>query len=434
MRDTTRRRICRIAFLALCIGPTVAIGSWASYWQTSQFADRQARQWQQRIGQFTGLRAVVGKAWSPTPNSIVLERVELWEPAGDEPLVKASTVEIYLRDDVWVLEASYPEIAVDGLGPLLRRFNQRLLRDASDPTAARLLTPELTLRTLDGDASLANVSLSFRSRGERGAECELRFGMAGEDHDEPVRLVAQRRRNGEHWATLGELSTGGASLPWSTIRSFAADWIDLGEAAEFQGDVEWAAWEATGEDTWRVSKGELYNLELDRLVTDFFPYKMSGDIRIGNIQAQAVNGALEFFSGELHSSSAGVASRRLVESLEKHAGLHAALPPAADDGSTNRLLRYSQLGVAFEIRSNGFATLTPLCAGPLQGAIMLDGEQAPLILAADSRETPVASLVKGFTGDNRLTVSATTASAKLLSKLPLPSGRERAGSLRLRDE
>ena len=73
MHDSTRRMICRLAFLALCLAPSGSLSAWIVYRATPVHAWRENACWTDAIYETTGLLAKVECIRHPTRSRTILE-------------------------------------------------------------------------------------------------------------------------------------------------------------------------------------------------------------------------------------------------------------------------------------------------------------------------------------------------------------------------
>ena len=75
MHERTRRNLCRLAFLALGVVPTLCTLAWASYRTSPLYAEAERRMWETRLSAATGFSTQIGRLEFPVdlqPTQIAL--------------------------------------------------------------------------------------------------------------------------------------------------------------------------------------------------------------------------------------------------------------------------------------------------------------------------------------------------------------------------
>ena len=227
-----------------------------------------------------------------------------------------------------------------------------------------------------------------------------------------MRFRVFRDRRASPPATRWELHTGAAALPCAAVATNVKGLHCLGEECRFQGSV----WAARSSDGWAGDiAGRFHDADLDRLVTDHFPHKLSGSVEIVLERAKFTGGRLTAASGSL-ACQGGVVSRSLLSAAAE------SLLLAGSDRvlqSDEPLWRFRQLEFAFAMDGNGLA-ITGLCQGPQPGGIVADA-QGPLLADSPEQLVPTVALVRTLAPQNEIQVPASRETDILLRALPLPT-------------
>ena len=112
MHESTRRLLCRVAFLLGCVVPTMCTLSWITYRQSSwSVAAVEAE-----LSDTIGLKCRIAKYYNPKPSKWVFEQVRL-ERAGSDavffPVLKAELVDetwLFSADEAHVLPVLVPRL------------------------------------------------------------------------------------------------------------------------------------------------------------------------------------------------------------------------------------------------------------------------------------------------------------------------------------
>ena len=223
------------------------------------------------------------------------------------------------RKPTLVMQASQPEIEAAGLrqlGSVLQRAMQgQTGRPAVD---LRVSAKELTLRAGPGSQTFTGVEGSFDNP-PGGVQAIVSFRIPGIDMPEPVKIRAVRNRQTSPPSSGFELSTGDGCLPCDLL---AAGLPELGGLVAmpvsrlYQGQSRTPALRRAIIGRAKLS-GQLLGVDLDRLVSDHFPHKLSGAADVTINTARFLHGRLEQASGTIIAGP-GVVSRSLLLSAARH--------------------------------------------------------------------------------------------------------------------
>ncbi len=234
LRERTRIRLCRTAFVLLCLAPTCLVLACAvairlpSYrrWHEAALADS--------LGVTTQLAAVS----TPRPGSWRYEGLELRDPESDHVLARVPVMEINQRETALAVALTEPA-AVDGdhLETLWRRVAERT-RGPANERAVLIEAASLTVHLAGGDQKLVDLSGRLET-GVEHAHAELAFrpaDSAGKQGPGATLTYTRERKSNPPAGTL-RLSTGGAPLPCSLAVPLWPELKALGADSRFQGQV-----------------------------------------------------------------------------------------------------------------------------------------------------------------------------------------------------
>jgi hypothetical protein len=308
--------------------------------------------------------------------------------------------------------ASQPELEGGRVEHFWRILHERALRASpQSQLTVELVAGEATVHGSRRSQTFRDVRCLLQSS-STGRQLSLDFRLASGGTGEPVRFRAFRDRQTSPPATRWELDTAAAALPCAAAPADLEIFSRLGDECRFQG----AAWAALGADGWSGElAGRFRGVDLDRLITDHFPHKLSGSAEVVLERAKFAGGRLTAAAGSLVCQG-GVVSRSLLTAAAEC--MHLAGGDRVMQ-SGERLWRYRQLALAFRVDAHGLA-VTGLCPGPTPGGILTDAQG---LLLADSPEqvVPTLALVRTFAPQNEIQVPASKETEALLRALPLPS-------------
>jgi hypothetical protein len=204
----------------------------------------------------------------------------------------------------------------------------------------------------------------------------------------------------------------------------------LGSSAAFDGELSTTEAEA---GTSMMVTGRLYEVDLNRLVSDRFPrHWMTGSADIRFEPLQLHGGKVVEMTGTLQSRTSGRVSPSLVDAVRsclEPGSSRPALVRGAD-------ITYSHLAFGFQLDEEGLSLRGD--ADPAQdGVIMASATSGALLVDSNSSVIQLANFIRAISPESDLQVPATREARALFDLLPLPvlrpvdDDRPRA-SLRLR--
>jgi hypothetical protein len=410
MHDSTRRLICRFAFLALCLAPSGSLSAWIVYRATPVHAWRENACWARTIYETTGLLAKVESVRQPTQSRTLLENVALSDPDGGGLIARIRVVELAETDHGIVAIASQPEIEAHQLHRLGQLLYQRVLRGPLPEQQFQLLSGELTLHAESGASTASDVRCLVTSD-QQHVEATIEFMLAGFDMQSPAQVQMTRQRGPEMRSTTWQIRTGGTALPCELVADYMPALQSLGDRCRFQG----MAWVQQDDRSWDGEiAGQFLDADLESLVTPF-PHKLSGTAEITLSHTNFRRGKLVEAAGAL-ASNGGVISRSLLTAAAESLKLDSNV---ITDEQADTLLAYQQLALAFQIDANGLQ-LSGQCDGRQEG-VLLVGTSGNLLLDSRDELIPSIALARALVPQSELLVPATSATEQLLRALPLPS-------------
>lgn len=420
LHDTTRRRICRAAFLLLCVTPTVGVLLWCVQRHLPGVAGTEALRLERELGlkvSLEGLRHL-------RPGRVMYEGLELADPETGRPVLRcreleadwSQTTDQQGRPKAWlVLAASQPEVEAAGVEQLAEVLDRVLrCRTGGPQLDVRLVPGQLTLRTADGPQTLTELQGRVESL-PGGTQATVNFRLAGIETPEPIRIRLVRNRQTTPPTTGFELDTGGGAVPCGLLAVGLTALEQLGPKSRLRGYI-WASQASDGRRpaNWDGElAGEVFDVDLDHLVTAHFPHKLSGTAQV-TVQSARFRGARLEEAGGTLVAGPGAISRSLIDAAVGQLGLvRGAVQPASGD-----LVPYDQLAMAFWIDSRGLQ-LQGRCSASVPGPILV-GRQGALLGHAALQPQPVAALLRTLVPASRHQVPATRQTGWLMGHLPVP--------------
>lgn len=421
MHDSTRRIICRLAFVALCVVPCGTLSAWIAYRATPIHARREHASWTDAIYESSGLLAEVDEVKHPTQSRTILEGLTLRDPDSDRIIARIRILEFAETDQGIVAIASQPEVEPNEFQRLGRLLQQRVLRGPRPQRQFQLLTSELTIHGDEMASTARDVRCLVASSQDR-VEVTMDFTLAGFDMQNSAQIQILRERGIDQTSTAWHVRTGGTALPCALLADYIPGLRSLGNRSRFQG----TAWVDQVDLSWDGElAGQFLDVNLDQLVAPF-PHKLSGSADITLSHTKFHRGKLVEAAGSI-SSAGGVISQSLLAAAAESLKLAS---PVTRDEHADTLRDYQQLALGFQIDNAGLQ-LFGLCEDQREGALLI-ARSGEILLEARDETIQTIALARTLVPDSELLVPATTATETLLRVLPLPSVTPRSsGSARL---
>ena len=410
MRERTRRLVCRIAFLAICVAPTMVTSGWVAYRRSPIHAAAERASWQDTLERKLGLRATIEHVLRPRRGVAVLKGVMLTDPDSQRQLLQVRVVEVARTDHGWVVLLSQPEVFEDQFLRVWGVFQERILRGAPPNAATQVIAAEVTVRARPLSLTFTDVRASLEPTAS-GIKTICDFRVAGIDMPSPAQWAVSRSRESGTPATSWQLRTGLRPLPCSLFADYCPALQRLGARCRFQGSV----WAEQARDGWNGDiAGELHDVDLGRLLEPF-PHKLSGDALVVLNQARFAEGRLREAAGALRGGQ-GVISASLLTAFSEAFQMKLESREHVGD---EPLLQFQQLALGFQLDAHGVKVIG-LCEGTRPGVLVVD-RAGPLLLDTKAEPVPAVALARALSPDNQLLVPATRQTDFLLRALPLPN-------------
>jgi hypothetical protein len=409
LHDNTRTRLCRAAFIALCLVPTCAVLGWCVTVRLPSYRLAHERS----IAAELGLPVRLANASTPRPGMMLYEGLELLDPASGQPMAWLPFVEVQSSGTTVTLKLPFPATVNGSRLDAFWKLALELLREHQGFRQLRLDAQNLTVHLPDGDQSFTDLHAQLQNEKSEGQlNCTFRPAVAGHKPAAAAELRITRNRDAKAPKSVCHLLTGGP-LPCNLVASVWPVAGNLGKASTFYGRIL-----ATGRsDDWESElTGNLGSIDLATLMQDF-PDKLTGP---GQVQLERVlvkNGRIEAAAGNLEAGP-GTVSGSLIHAGQTHLGLTVAADVFAGRESNAAYINYQQLSLGFEIGEKGLALHGTWPRRP--GAIMVDERR---VLVGEPRVAlqSVVNLARTLVPNSELQGPITRETGKLMGVLPVPS-------------
>jgi hypothetical protein len=402
--EATRRRLCRLAFLALVVVPTCAM-LLAAAWIRSPLAVAGHRR---ALAEQLALDVKLDQVSFPRPAVTRYEGLAIFDPESGDCLASLGRLEIDNSGQKTLVTCTQTELNAAALELFWELAARRLRRQSSLERPMEIVCRELTLHFGDHAETLLDVHTRFK-QGDAGPQGLVVFHLAEQDPTAEVRMALVRNRQPSGIATIVQLETAAAVLPGRLMAALLPGWHQLGLSAALTGSLWWQ----DGPEGWSGQiRGRISGVDLDALVSDRFGRKFGGSATIDLERARIQQGRLVDAKGSV-SAGPGLMSRALLADAAIH--LHA--PAGALSESPGALVTYDQLRFLFTLDEAGLA-LQGACLTDQPGTLVLGRAGRPLLMEPPAEPQSVLNLVRALAGapEERLPVSS--AAQDLIRLLP----------------
>lgn len=425
MRTATRRSLCRLGFLGLCVVPTLLVCCWAVAVQSPGYGDMRRAAWAALLHRQLGVGATVGGIDHPSWAVTRLWDVKLHDPETQLPIGGIRAIEISHQGGELLIRVSQPELLGTQANRLWSSIYDRLLRGGTDfSLPVRVFAGELTIRGRQGPRSTTGVTLAdvecVIHEESTGPQLAVMFQVAGQSAADAVELHATRDSQSHPPRTHWVLDTGDTTLPCEAFVDQLPGLYWLGDKCTFSGQLR----AALSQNGWTgAARGVLNQVDLDRLVTERFALKLSGQARVELHDCKFRDGLLENLTGRV-ASRGGVIDSQLLERASTHLRLR-----SRDRLAPETRHRYGELGLSFELDAQSLSIAGDCRSQPK--AVLMD-KSGPLLQASPEQLNPVMALGDLLGPANTHRVSANWVTQVLFGGLHLPPVVPPEGAIRER--
>ncbi len=185
--DTTRRRFCRLAFLALVVGPACAV-LLAAIWVRTPLARASHRR---ALAERLALDVKLERVSFPRPEVTRYESLIVTDPETGDWLARIGRLEVDDAGSKTRITCTEPELNATRLDLFWELAARRLRRQASIERPVELHSPKLTLYFAGDAQTLVDVHTRFK-QGESGPQGLVVFHLADQDRAAEVRMALLR--------------------------------------------------------------------------------------------------------------------------------------------------------------------------------------------------------------------------------------------------
>jgi hypothetical protein len=413
LHETTRRRVCRLAFVALCALPTLATAAWIAHWH---------RPWRVNDAELRLSSALRSKVqlvdWrEPRPTATQTSTVRIVVSGESEPLAEAADVRSTRVDDSQVI--SIARVAIDA-----RRLNTALERSSnwlteSTPGMVRLSVNELVFEDAVAQTSYALREVEVRAERTVGEGWKLQLharGGSGDGDAQILRISCERSVADAGPVVRATIDAAAEPLPAWLLSSAEPTFGSVGNAASFAGQLQI---ETRGAEVMGVARGEIRNAAFEAMLPVSSPCRVEGTAHVTLADLQWRDGQIEHLTGAVKAEAARV-NRALLNAAAKSLlfGQVDIGPMPTGDGLDT--ITIDALAVRFDLNRQGLSiggdfppefNLLPGCVAVSDGKPLL--MQPQYLLQAER-------WVWFVIGSDAASILATQEAVDIAARLPLP--------------
>jgi hypothetical protein len=409
--ETTRKRICRLGFFALCVGPTLATGLWIASHRMPGARGRTAR----ALSETLDVHVKLADWRYPRPSTIRSAGLSLSDPVSGFMLAEIGHLEakqggaarVFTVGQVIVSAAELPALAakierwVAKLPPQTQAIAiDRLVIKA--PNAGRELVLGPVRGRVDRDASgRARCHLMAQLAGQQAAASTIHLSL------EPS------AESGSASATV-TLDARGAALPARVFAAVAPGFAGFGAEAQFVGAIRWTLDRPQPQG---LVQGRLEQVDLASILPAGSPHALRGAATVELQEMRWRGPRIERLAGTVHADH-GAVSRSLVAALIENYRCGGSDGIAAIDEP--EMVALDLLAVRFELDASGLSfwgAFPP--EGRLPAGCMAVSGSQPLLIQSPLEKWHLGLLVQTLAAPGVTWMPATGEAVDMAERLPM---------------
>ncbi len=416
MASNKNRVLCRMAFLVFCLGPTLFVfglaGRGRLWGRNTVLLGPTLDDVEYELHRLTGLSAKVGGVEGLQPGVTRLSEVLFTDVETGQTIARLPQTDLAFTAEGLVVISE--DVQLERLQPLVASLLERGLRSAAKTPTTRISSSLVTLH--EAEITLRDWSLVVQP-----GRAEMQFALAGQAAETLIRVTIERIAAGESFKTRMRVETGGQPLPckpWFGLFPFLKA---LGEQSAFTGLI-WME-ESGGEWTGEM-EGRLQDVNLDRLVSDQLPHKLSGIAEVDLTRCLVREGRIVEIAALLKAGP-GVISQSLLQAAKQSMRFAPSRRLAELQPELAELLPYETLNAAFAFSQDG---LEIAGRADNQGTLLILKNPELRLYDDPKSATTIADFIRMLAPDSELQVPATRETNRLLRILPAPPAKAGADS------
>ncbi len=416
MHVTNQRLLCRVAFLVLCVLPTLGVIGRIVAHNLPGYRSTLQSELETRLGVGVALDGVS----HPRPGILAIKQLRLFDQETNQTLATVENTQIALLAEKTVARLQHVTLDGQSLKKCFQVFHDQTLCIPNQLTQPfQLDASQVVLRRETGDTTFNDVHLHYNSLANHSkATCTFQaveLGLVG-----PVSVHVTRHHQPPTPLTTFALHTHQSQLPCSTLSSFLPFLTRWGADCTFNGAVWGVAHTNSG---WQGEGAfQLANIDLQQGLGDRFPHHWSGQCQLQCDQVKITNGRLVDLRGAVVVRN-GQVSNSLLQAASRE--LHMRQNASPVKGSSDALTEFQEFRVDLQLNQSGLE-LRGRRRPPYEDVVMYTDTEI-ILREPDPKHQPLPAmkLVHMMVNPSlNLLVPATRNTMQLLRFLPVPNSSE----------
>ncbi len=417
--ETTRKRLCRTAFVILCVAPTLATAAWIVDRRLPSRAATQAA----RLGGLLQVHAELAGYREPRPGSRRCDALTLADSTTARPLMKLESPRIHGGAGAWSISAETATVDADELSALAPKVAAWLALPELQAVELRIRQFSINLPAVAGRSARPEFMLGdVQARFDRDATGVARLRLAirppnsPADDKAPVRLTVERSTASPGASIRALLETPATPLPASALAAVVPGFNGLNAEATLTGTVEWTIDHA---GVAGVAKGRLDDVAIASLLPVGSPHAAKGLATVTLSQWRWRGDRLERLQGAATADDVQL-SASLVAAAAKYLYCAEVADGVAVAG-TAPMIAIDRLACHFVLDHRGLTLsgdLPQSVAAPT--GCLATSRREPLLLQPPYVDIPAGAWVQFVAGPASSWLPATHAAVRMAQRLPLP--------------
>jgi hypothetical protein len=403
LHDHSRRALCRLGFVLLCLVPTASVLAWGIAHHLPSHVEPACRE----VTAWTRCPVEMDSVTHPRPGVTVLHGLALKDIATGETIARLDQLKIEDRNTSVRLVATGSHLSTAGLPRLWEALAAQIEGwNQSSPVEFSAATVELD--SSRGSLTFQDVHARLHSP-DASPQFDLQLRQAGMEDREPAELHVVCDRETRRWGY--ELATGPAAFPCVMVATLLPQLDSLGPHATFQGrlSMQRTAQGSRG----LIGPAQFAKLELGPLVEQYSARQLTGQAQLDLHALRIADSAIATADGEIRAGPGRIGADviyALGDALEVEHGL------PSNPRVSGAIYVYGELALGFSISSEG-VLLSGKCAGT-DGMLLTDHRGNPNAREPATRQS-IDALIRALTPPVVGYVPATRQAEKLLQLLPV---------------
>jgi hypothetical protein len=414
--ETTRRRICRTAFVLMCLAPTLWTAAWIIERRLPTYGAAQAV----RLSNLLQVRAELTGYGEPRPQSVRCAQLTLTDPATGQAVARLQEVRLRSTGGGSMITAERVTVDAPQVGVLARKISSWLMAERAETTDFYVERLVINFPSTDANKTTREIALgAAQARVQRNATgaTQLRLAirsLGSPPADKPVAQFAVERSSNAKGIVTANLET---SLPIPPPALAGVPGMDgLDAETMFTGAVQWT-FDHTGQAG--IVSGRLEGMELQALLPPGSPHAAVGRATVTIAELRWRDRRIERLEGATVVEKAAVSASLLTAAAKHLYCVPMSDGVAASDSAP--MIAVDRLACRFVLDQKGL-TLTgdmPPAEKLPAGCLATSGGVA-LIMQPQYVDVPAGAWVQFVAGPANSWVPASAGAVKVAERLPLP--------------